>query len=256
MFFLYALLFILGTAVGSFLNVVVDRTTKSESVLFGRSYCDHCHAKLSSFDLIPIVSFVVLGARCRKCGGRISWQYPLVEGLTGLLFVLSFWVLSLSGQFSLVTLSYYLFIVSTLVVVATVDLKFYLIPTTLVFAASFVALFYNYFHLTSTDFVLYVFISFGLAMGFLLLLVATRGRGIGGGDVPLAFLIGLVLGWPNAIAAIFLAFFVGAVVSLLLVAFGKKSIKATIPFGPFLVFATIAVLFWGSTMISWYFSLL
>src|SRR3990167_6387782 len=152
MFFWVLILFILGSAVGSFLNVVIDRTTKGESII-GRSYCDHCKATLATVDLVPIVSFIALGAKCRYCKKPLSWQYPLVEAITALLFVSAFLVLTLSGQLSITTLLYYFFLASILLVVAVVDLKFSLVPTTLVFFASFVSLFYNFFSLTSSQFV-------------------------------------------------------------------------------------------------------
>jgi len=115
MILLILLFFILGSAVGSFLNVVIDRTVRGESIL-GRSYCDHCKATLVAVDLIPIISFVGFGARCRYCQKPISWQYPVVEVLTGLLFVLAFIVLVQSGQLSLPTLAYYFFLVSILII--------------------------------------------------------------------------------------------------------------------------------------------
>src|SRR3989344_5455446 len=144
--------FILGTAVGSFLNVVIDRTSQCQSIL-GRSYCDYCRATLGVVDLIPILSFTALSGRCRHCRKKLSWQYPIVEGLSAFLFVLAFWVLFLAGQLSIITLLYYFFLISMKVVVAVVDFKYSLVPTTLVFAASLVSLFYNYFFLTSGQFV-------------------------------------------------------------------------------------------------------
>ena len=245
------LFFILGTAVGSFLNVVIDRTTRGESIL-GRSYCDHCRATLKTLDLIPIVSFVALGSRCRYCKKPLSWQYPIVEGLTGLLFVLAFWMLSASGQLSAISLLYYFFLISILIVVAVVDFKYSLVPTTLVFAASLVSLFYNYFFITSGQFVQSVAAAFGAAIFFLIIVLLTRGRGMGEGDVVLGFLIGMVLGLKESILAIFLAFLIGAVISLFLIALGKKHFGQTIPFAPFLVLGLLISLFWSKEIINWY----
>jgi len=250
--FLFLAFFIIGSAVGSFLNVVIDRVAKGESVVFGRSYCDHCHATLSSVDLIPIVSFVGLGGRCRYCKKKISRQYPLVEALTGILFVLTFYYSLVWQSFSLVNLVYYLFILCTLIVVFVIDLKFSLIPTTFVFAASLLALLRNYFYLNSYDFVIGVVSAFGIAASFLAVVFVTRGRGMGTGDIPLVFLLALFLGWPNNLAAVFLAFVAGAVVSLALLFAGKKKFGQTIPFGPFLIAGAVAVFFWGERLISWY----
>src|SRR3972149_6011906 len=106
MFFWLLIVFILGSAVGSFLNVVIDRSIRRESIL-GRSYCDHCKATLSAIDLIPVISFATLGARCRYCKKKLSLQYPVVEAITGLLFVLTFLNLATQAQLSLLNIIYY-----------------------------------------------------------------------------------------------------------------------------------------------------
>jgi len=243
--------FIFGTTVGSFLNVVIDRTTRGESIL-GRSYCDHCKASLKTVDLVPVISFVLLGAKCRYCRKPLSWQYPMVETLTGTLFVLSFIVLSLSGLLSFWSLTYWLFLISILIVVAIVDLKYSLIPTTLVFLASLVALFYNFFAFEPSLFIQHIITAFILALFFLIVVLITRGRGMGEGDVILAFLIGMVLGAQATFVAIFVAFLLGAAVSLLLIFLGKKHFGQTVPFGPFLVFGFIASLFWANSLLEWY----
>lgn len=254
MVFFYLLFFILGSAVGSFLNVFCDRMTRRQSIL-GRSHCDWCRATLSTVDLVPIVSFVGLGGRCRTCHRPISAQYPLVETVTGLVFVAAFYAQANGGILDLATLLYYFFILSIFIIVAVIDLKFSQIPTTLVFLAALVALFYDYFHLSSGDFVVYVVVAFLSALAFLAVAVMTFGRGLGGGDIPLAFLIGLFLGWPKTLTAIFLAFLGGAMVAILLLALGKKKFGQTIPFGPFLVFAATVSVFWGQELLNWYLSL-
>ena len=243
--------FILGTAIGSFLNVVIDRTTRKESIL-GRSYCDHCRANLSTFDLIPIVSFVTLGAKCRYCKKPLSWQYPLVEALGGILFAVAFLVLAQSGDLNLPTLFYYFFLISIAIVVAAVDFKFSLIPTSFVFLASLVALFYDFFSFSPGIFITYVLTVFVLALSFALLVVATRGRGMGEGDIVLAFLIGIVLGFKATLVALFIAFLSGAVVSVVLILLGKKRFGQTIPFAPFLILGLLSGLFWAKPILAWY----
>ena len=253
MVFFYLLFFILGSVVGSFLNVVCDRMTRRRSIL-GRSHCDWCRTTLSTVDLVPIVSFVSLGGRCRTCHRSISVQYPLVETVTGLAFAASFYAQASGGILDLAALLYWLFILSIFIIVAVVDLKFSQIPTTLVFLAALVALFYDYFYLSSGDFVIWVVAAFLLALAFLAVAVVTFGRGMGSGDIPLAFLIGLFLGWPKALEAIFLAFLGGAIAAILLLVLGKKKFGQTIPFGPFLVFAATVSLFWGQELLNWYLS--
>lgn len=251
MIFQILLFFIFGSAIGSFLNVVIDRTVAGQSIL-GRSYCDWCRAKLTAVDLVPIASFVALGAKCRRCKKPISWQYPLVEAVTGALFVLTFLAIAATNQLGIIVLIYYLLIICVMVVVAAIDLKFYLIPTTFVFVASLIALFYNYFFLSSNVFVDHVAAAFAAAIFFMLIVLLTFGRGMGEGDIFLGFLIGMVLGLKGTMVAIFMAFIVGAVVSLFLIAFGKKKFGQTVPFGPFLVLGFLTSLYFGELLINWY----
>ncbi|OGE12198.1 hypothetical protein A3G14_01370 [Candidatus Curtissbacteria bacterium RIFCSPLOWO2_12_FULL_38_9] len=255
MFFWLVIIFILGSAVGSFLNVVIDRTTRGESIA-GRSYCDHCRATLSTLDLIPIISFVSLGAKCRYCKRPLSWQYPAVEAVTAILFTLAFFNLSSSGNLSLITVLYFFILASVAVVVAVVDLKFYLIPTTFVYGASLLALAYNFFNLDSQVFIEHVMAAFGISLAFLLIVLVTRGKGMGQGDIVLAFLIGMVLGFEGTFAAIFLAFLTGAIVSIILVALRRKKFGQTVPFAPFLIGGFLVSLFWSTQIINWYFSML
>jgi prepilin signal peptidase PulO-like enzyme (type II secretory pathway) len=253
---LYLLLFfILGSAIGSFLNVVIDRTTRGESIM-GRSHCEYCRATLSSLDLVPIVSFVGLGAKCRYCHKKLSWQYPLVETSAAVLFALSFWVTATSGNIDLVKLFYWFVIISVMVVVFVVDLKFSLIPTTFVYAASLLSLFYSYFSLPSPVFIDNVVAAFGATLFFLFIVLVTFGRGMGQGDIVLAFLIGIVLGIKATFLAIFLAFAIGAIVSILLIILGRKRFGNTIPFGPFLVFGFLIALFWAGPILNYYFKVL
>ncbi len=253
---LYLLLFfILGSSVGSFINVVVDRTTRGESIL-GRSYCEYCQATLSSLDLVPIVSFIGLGAKCRYCKKKLSWQYPLVETFCATLFALSFWVIVSSGSFDLVKLAFWLVVLSVMVIVFVVDLKFSLIPTSFVYAASLLALFYVYFASPPPIFIDNVLAAFGAALFFLFIVLVTFGRGMGQGDIVLAFLIGMVLGVKATFLAIFLAFLSGAVISIFLIILGRKKFGNTIPFGPFLVFGFIVSLFWSDLILNYYFKVL
>lgn len=245
--------FILGSAVGSFLNVVIDRTIKKEQILaLNRSYCDHCRATLKTLDLVPILSFLFLGARCRYCRRPISWQYPIIELVTAILFSVTFWILVSAGTFSFTTAGYYFFLIAIMIVVAAIDFKFSLIPTTLVFAACLLALFYSYFLLSSNLFVEHVFAAFAAGLFFLVIVLATFGRGMGQGDISLAFLIGLVLGVKPTMLAIFLAFLTGGLISVLLIALGRKRFGQTVPFAPFLIFGFFVSLFWGSWLINWY----
>jgi len=255
MFLYLFLIFTLGAAVGSFLNVVIDRTVRGEGI-GGRSYCEHCRATLKTVDLVPIVSFVTLGAKCRYCKKKLSWQYPIVETLTATLFTLAFWVLVSSGVLVVPALLYWMLIVSVMVIVGVIDFKFSLIPTTFVYGLSLICLFYIYFTSPSPIFIDHVIAAFGATGFFLLIVLVTFGRGMGQGDVVLAFLIGLVLGVKLTIFSLFLAFLIGAVVSVGLIAASRKKFGNTVPFGPFLVTGFFIALFWGEWILNNYFLVL
>lgn len=248
---LTVLFFVFGSVFGSFLNVFIEKIIKGRS-LMGRSYCDWCRKILKPWDLIPILSYLFLGGRCRFCRRKISLQYPAVELLSGLLFALVFYFEATGAGFSSIRILYLLFISAVLLLVAVIDSKYYLIPTTLVFAGSLTALFYNFFFLRSEVFVSYVIAAFGAALFFGAIVVVTRGRGMGSGDIVLAFLMGMVLGFEKVILAIFAAFFIGAVASLFLILGGKKRFKQTIAFGPFLVLGFYISLWWYRPLVSWY----
>ncbi len=249
-------LFICGLFIGSFLNVLIDRLPRGETVVKGKSRCESCKHKLAWYDLIPILSFVELRGKCRYCGALLSWYYPLVEVITGGLFVLTFHYLQQSNlPFTIYhlpfifQLAYFLFLISSLVVIFFTDLKYGIIPDKVVYPAVFVSLFYL-FIIHNSLFIIHILSAFGAFAFFFLLFAITRGRGMGFGDVKLAFLLGLFLGFPKIVIGLYIAFLTGAVVSLILVVWGKKKLKgSTIPFGPFLVFGTIVAHFLGNVFL-------
>ena len=246
---IYFLIFIFGLAIGSFLNVVIFRLGTNESILVGRSHCPKCGAILKWYDLIPALSFLIQKGKCRYCEKKISFQYPIVEIITGFLFVL---ILSKFGLDSLIT--YYLLLISCfLIVIFVYDLKNYLILDKIVFPAIIIVLFYQVF----IGNFLNPFLSALLASGFFLSLVLiSKGKWMGMGDVKFAILMGLILGWPNILLALFLSFFSGAIIGIVLILFGKKGLKSQIPFGPFLVGSTILIMLYGEYLNIWYYNLL
>lgn len=236
------IIFFIGLCVGSFLNVLIDRLPREESIIKKRSYCESCKHKLAWYDLIPLLSFVMLSGKCRYCGFPISFYYPTVELITGVLFVLTFFFLP--GE----SILYYLFIVSSLITIFFIDLKYGIIPDKIVYPSIFLT--FVFIALNTQYLILNTLLSaFGSFLFFLFLWAITRGRGMGFGDVKYTFLMGLILGFPNIVVGLYVAFLTGAIVSLILVLWGKKKLKgSTIPFGPFLVFGTIVALFWGDIL--------
>jgi len=231
----------LGLVIGSFLNVVIYRLPRGLGFVRGRSFCPKCKHKVNWFDNVPVISFLILKGRCRFCGGKISWRYPLIELLAGALFYLSY----LSH---LSFLSYLL--ICGLVVIFFVDLEHQIIPDEIVIPLSI--LFLGYRLLTNIQYLISNFLITGIVSFLFLYLIhlLTKGKGMGLGDVKLAFLMGLVLGFPKIVVAFYLAFLTGAFVGVILILLSRAKLKQKIAFGPFLVFGTIFSLLWGEKIVT------
>lgn len=269
---IYLLIFILGLCVGSFLNVIIYRETSEEKKIqtrnknkkhllclpdwiWGRSYCDHCHKQIAWYDNIPLFSYFILKGQCRFCRKRITFQYPLVEILTGIEFVWIFFLIKsnlnifsrFEGFYSFLSLAIWLGLGASLLAIFIADLKYQIIPDAAVFGAicvAFIKILIDYRYTGMIDFSLFWS---SLLAGFLFasLCAATKGKGMGGGDIKLAFLIGLVLGFPLFLVALFFSFLTGALVGVILILLGKKSLKSKIAFGPFLIMGLVFALIYG-----------
>lgn len=236
-------IFIFGLVVGSFLNVVIYRLPKRESIVFPPSHCPHCRHKLVWYDLIPVVSYVLLFGECRYCNKTISPIYPLVELLTGLLFVCLY---SSFMSMGIVVLIYYFLILPIFLTIFFTDLKYGIIPFQLVLAGSIITSVYLVYTFSPYVLLSHLLSAFSAFLAFLFLFLITKGRGMGFGDVVLVFLMGLFLGSPYIAFALYIAFLTGAVTSLILILIGSKRLRHdTIPFGPFLVIGTFISLFYG-----------
>lgn len=254
------LIFLSGLVVGSFLNVLIDRIPSGESFSKGRSHCDFCKKQIPWFDLIPVFSFFILRRKCRFCNSKISFQYPLVELMTGFLFLATFLFVFPSGfiiqglsMISFFRLFYYLFFASCLMVIFFTDIKYGIIPDKILFPAIFISLVFlllQYPNIPMANFLSGI----GTFAFFLLLTIGTElilhKNGMGFGDVKYSFLMGVFLGFPNIIFGLYTAFLTGGLLSLILVLWGKKRFSGgTIPFGPFLVFGTFFVFFFGDLIL-------
>lgn len=239
--------FVFGLCVGSFLNVVVYRLNHGLSPFQGRSFCPKCQKKILWYDNLPLISFVFLGGKCRFCHSPISFQYPLVELFTGILFVITSFLLIgrtdglLMIDFELwIKLFYYLFITASLIAIFASDFRYQTIPDEIVCLAVLISLPYAIYYMP-----LAFLTAIGASLFFFGLVLITRRKGMGMGDVKLAVLMGLILGFPKIIVALAIAFLTGALVGVILVLVNKKHFKEPIPFGPFLTGATWISLFWG-----------
>jgi len=251
----YILVFVFGLSAGSFLNVWLWRIRENISIVRGRSICPHCRHQLAWYDNIPLISFFRLGRKCRHCQALISWQYPMVELVMGILFLfVACWHV---GEEIFVTpemISEWV-IIFFLVFIFIYDLKYKeildvaTIPLAVIVYLLTIAMGWY----TWQNLLLGVVIGGGF---FLLQYLISKGKWIGGGDIRLGVLMGAILGYPTIIFALGLAYVLGAVVSLFLIAIKKKTMGEETPFGTYLVAATFVAMFWGEQIVTWYLSLL
>jgi len=245
--------FLLGLIVGSFLNVVIARLYTAETIL-GRSHCPHCQAKIRWYDNIPLFSFVVLGMRCRDCGEKISWQYPLVELSTGILFALtSYYFLEVDNTQSWLEVFYYLIVFSLLIIIFVYDFKYMEIPMIAVWlgtgATIVYYLLYDWMNFSSSLGIMSLNIFSGMLAGaaaflfFFLLSAGSKEKWMGMGDSYVALLVGLITKWPLIFAALIAAFTLGAIFGIILIVTGKKTMKSQVPFAPFLALGALLVIF-------------
>lgn len=243
------IIFLIGTALGSFISVIANRYNTGLPFLRGRSVCFSCNTQLSKKDLIPIFSFLFLCGRCRYCQSKIPKEVFMTEILMGILTILAFLKSGLFvSDFSLMLATSYLlltFIFAIILLISIYDLKHFIIPDSFLiylFIFSFLYLLIsNFFILHNSDFIIQNLISgIILAVPFLLIFLISKGRWLGFGDVKYIAVLGFFLGFAQGLSAVVIAFWIGAVVSLSLLPFKKNlTIKSEIPFGPFLSLGTI-----------------
>lgn len=246
--FIITYIAILGLFIGSFLNVVGLRIPRGESIITPPSHCPSCDHRLGIVDLIPVLSYVFLRGRCRYCGVRISPIYALIELLTAGLFVYAY--LNLGLQLELLTAWTF---IAILIAITISDIHTMLIPDKIVFTGMFLFILLRIFThaLPYTDYLIGFFLGGGI---FYLIAVFSRG-GMGGGDIKLLAMIGLVLGWKLTLLTILLSSFIGLVISGILMLIGKVKPKSAIPFGPYIALAALLAYFQGEELINWYVTL-
>lgn len=233
---------IIGLFCGSFLNILIDRLPKGEDVIWGRSHCDYCKKKLRWYELVPIISYVVQYGRCRRCRKHISFQYPTIEFVTGVAYATLF---VLYGRSPILFLSS-LLLFSAILVIFIADMKYQIIPDSML-VVSIVAVALCAIALGASTFQL---INHGISAlaafaFFFFLWIVTKRRGMGLGDAKLAFVLGLFLGFPKIVEAVYFAFLTGACVGVILMLTGKRSLKSRIAFGPFLILGAVLTIMYG-----------
>ncbi len=246
----------LGLIVGSFLNVVIIRGVKKEK-LNGRSHCPFCKTKLSSKELIPIISFLAQKGQCLHCGKKISWQYPLVEGLAGITFPTTIWFFIKNNLwlnfYDLIFLVFLLVGIATAIIIAITDWRFKIIPN-----GSFLILLLLGLFIVFTRWYYYGFAIAGkdlmasivLALFFASIWFFSKGQAMGLGDAKLILATSLILGFPASLSAFLFSFWLGGIISLVLLISRAYSLKSELPFGPFILLGSGLAYFFSQSFLN------
>ncbi len=277
----YFFLFVFGLAIGSFLNVVSLRYQPGQKlfdfkVIDGRSRCPHCQKQLNWYELIPVLSFIFQKGRCRSCHQKISFQYPFVEILSGLIFVFVphnlnnfFFFSEHSDVFGFFGSLLWIIIFELFLLLAIIDFRHYIIPDsinlfllilgvviTIFKNQTFLGYYSNLFLFTENVWLNHLLGFIFAVIVFSLTIFISKGKGMGFGDLKLAAALGLIFGWPDILMILFLSFLIGGLAGIILIILKKKKMKDGLPFGPFLVTAAALTFFFGFQIINGYFVLL
>jgi leader peptidase (prepilin peptidase)/N-methyltransferase len=251
--FAYIVFFVFGAAAGSFMNVCIYRIPRGQSIIMPPSRCPSCGEPILPWDNIPVMSFLLLGGRCRACRGKISMRYPAVEALNGILYALVLWRFGLGWH-----TPFYLLFVSAMAVITFIDLDFQIIPDGITLPGTALGLilgstilndpFLRINHLGFLSSVIGAATGFGL---YYLIATASRG-GMGGGDIKMMSMVGAFLGWKAVLLTTFAGSLMGSIAGVFLMAFKGMGRKSKIPFGPFLAAGALITLFFGQEILVWY----
>lgn len=243
----YILIFMFGIVIGSFLNVCIYRIPNHETIITKRSHCMKCGYQLTWYDLVPVFSWLFLRGKCRKCKEPISPQYPIIEAINGILYILIFLVKDFTNEAIL-----YCLFASALLVLAVIDWRTYEIPI----GINIFILALGIVHLLTdlSNWPIYVIGFFSVSVFLLILFYASGGRAIGGGDVKLMAVAGLLLGWKLIILGFFIGCIVGSVIHLTRMKLSNA--EHMLAMGPYLAVGIMIAGLWGENLISWYMSMM
>jgi leader peptidase (prepilin peptidase)/N-methyltransferase len=249
-YFKSVVIFLFGLLLGSFFNVCIYRIPREESIIFPPSHCTVCGTQLKWLDLFPLFSWLFLRGRCRTCNSSISFQYPLVEFVTGLLYLLLFLKFGFSGSFIS-----YLILASILIITTGIDIEHQIIPNGLVLIGVIagISLILTGASVNWLDGLIGFFVGGGIFLLVALLSVwILKKEGMGGGDVKLMGMIGLFMGWKLTALSILLSIYAGGLIGGVLLLLKIKKRGDAIPYGPFIAVGTLISIFYGNELISWY----
>ena len=244
------IIFTIGLVIGSFSNVCIYRIPRNESLVWPGSHCPKCSKQIKFYDNIPLISYIILKGKCRNCGEPIPLQYPIVELATGLFYL----ALYLFYGLQLIALVY-MMLCSVLIIISFIDLKVEIIPDTISLPFIVIGFVLSFFlrNINPLDSMLGI-----ITGGGSLLLVAIFGsklfkkEAMGGGDIKLAAMIGAFFGWKLTLLSLFLSFFLGSIIGIIVLAASKDKSNNIIPFGPFIALGAMISMFWGNAIIHWY----
>ncbi|MBU1019431.1 MAG: prepilin peptidase [Patescibacteria group bacterium] len=249
------IIFALGIAFGSFLSMLIPRIRKSESGIFlGRSHCIFCKKNLEARDMVPVLSYFWNRAKCRFCNKKISALYPIIEILTGIIFVLIYLKFPVATLAQTPETIFYLLISLALIFTFFYDLKYLEISDLVLVPAIILALIGTL--LPNTPSFTSALLGVAIGIGFFLIqIIISKGKWVGAGDIRIGALMGAVLGWQLTLVALVLSYLIGSVFSVPILITGKKQLGEKVPLGPFLVMGTFLTIFLGEKILAWYLSL-
>lgn len=261
MIIFYIFVALLGLVFGSFISMLTYRLPRLVP-LKGRSFCDRCKKKIDWYENLPLISFFLLQGKCQKCTKPISIRYPLIETGTALFFVVTSyaWIHLREGYaiayqikqlLGLPSLFLFLLMAAFMVALFITDLEFKILPDILVFFLLLITC-YLLLILPSPLFFTHLLTGSLVSSFFLFIYLITQGRGMGFGDVKLGFVLGTLLGYPESVVFLFLAFLTGGIVGIILLLMRKARFGAHVPFGPFLLIGAIVSFFFGKSIYVWY----
>ena len=239
----FIIIFIYGLVIGSFLNVCIYRIPKHEDWAKQRSHCMKCGYQLKWYDLVPLISWICLGGRCRKCKEKISIQYPIIELLNAFLYMVVFYV----NGFNILSILFCL-LTSALIVLSVIDFRTYEIPLGInifILALGLIQLGMDY-----GNWKTYVIGLFTVSLPLYLIILLTKGKAMGGGDMKLMAVCGLLLGWQKIILAFVIGCIIGSVIHLIRMKVSKE--QHVLALGPYLSVGVWFALLWGEPMIKIY----
>ena len=244
---IFIVIFLYGIVIGSFLNVCIYRIPNKENIVTTRSHCMSCGHQLKWYELLPLISFVVQKGKCRECGAKLSVQYPLIEGLNGVLYVITFYINGLTIDSLL-----YCLLISALLALSVIDERTHEIPIGFNIFILCLGIIMTVLHYD--DWLNHVIGFFAVSVFIEIIIIVTRGRGMGGGDMKLMATAGLMLGWKEIILAFILGCILGAIIHVLRMK--VKGAERVLAFGPYLSLGILISVWFGTPLITWYLGLL